>query len=458
MTPYLGDFPANAIVRFPWSTNDQGGASVTRSVNGSIRVYKNSSTAERSSSNGITDTEDFDSLTGVHHLAIDTSDNSDASFYAAGNDYFVVLAAATIDGKVVNHPLFSFSIENRAFRGNVVQWNGSNVATPDSAGHPKVTIKTGTGPGELSLTSGGVLVASMASNVITSATLAGSAITAIQSGLSTLDAAGVRTAIGMGQANLDAQLAAIAAYIDTEVAAIKAKTDNLPNDPASAGTISTSFSTQAATLSAIAAALATCAADVLLVKAKTDNLPSDPADASVITGQVNSILAAIAAISALVEDCPSSNVTIANLDGMLQNGPSGYLFTAYALSNVSGDVTPPVPSVLPVYSSVGTRRSGTLRLGLGSTVPIREETLLRDDGKRYNLSGVYQVYYELVPESGTESFVFAEGEVYGDPLTGKVRYTWAVGDLSERGVYRERWHLYFTEGTQVVVGGLVSVE
>lgn len=69
-------------------------------------------------------------------------------------------------------------------------------------------------------------------------------------GFSTLDAAGVRTAVGLASANLDTQLAAIAAYIDTEVAAIlaavdtevaaiKAKTDNLPAAPAAVGDIPT---------------------------------------------------------------------------------------------------------------------------------------------------------------------------------------------------------------------------
>jgi len=47
-----------------------------------------------------------------------------------------------------------------------------------------------------------------------------------------LDAAGVRSAVGLASANLDTQLAAIDDYLDTEVAAIKAKTDNLPSDPA----------------------------------------------------------------------------------------------------------------------------------------------------------------------------------------------------------------------------------
>lgn len=74
------------------------------------------------------------------------------------------------------------------------------------------------------------------------------------SGGSGLDAAGVRAAIGLASANLDTQLgtidsnvdsvlvdtgtdipatlSTIAGYLDTEIAAIKAKTDNLPSDPA----------------------------------------------------------------------------------------------------------------------------------------------------------------------------------------------------------------------------------
>lgn len=40
------------------------------------------------------------------------------------------------------------------FDVSVTQWTGTNVATVDTAGHPKVTLKTGTGAGELSVTSG----------------------------------------------------------------------------------------------------------------------------------------------------------------------------------------------------------------------------------------------------------------------------------------------------------------
>ncbi|HEX2669627.1 MAG TPA: hypothetical protein VHM25_02085 [Polyangiaceae bacterium] len=59
-----------------------------------------------------------------------------------------------------------------------------------------------------------------------------------------LDAAGTRTAVGLASANLDAQLSTIAGYIDTEVAAIKAKTDNLPASPAATGDVTGLLTTQ----------------------------------------------------------------------------------------------------------------------------------------------------------------------------------------------------------------------
>lgn len=37
---------------------------------------------------------------------------------------------------------------------NVTKWAGTTVATPDTAGYPKVTVKSGTGTGEISLSSG----------------------------------------------------------------------------------------------------------------------------------------------------------------------------------------------------------------------------------------------------------------------------------------------------------------
>lgn len=84
-------------------------------------------------------------------------------------------------------------------------------------------------------------VGAMAANTLTASALAADAVTEIQTGLSTLDAAGMRTAVGLASANLDTQLGAIDDYLDTEIAAIKAKTDNLPAAPAAVGDIPTAI-------------------------------------------------------------------------------------------------------------------------------------------------------------------------------------------------------------------------
>ena len=111
---YLGDFKEDSTLYFCWGTNNKDGASVTRATDGAIKVYKDDGTAE--STAGITDTEDFDSLTGVHNCKIDLS--ADA-FYAKVHDYSVILVGAVIDGETINAVLAIFSIENR-FAGSTL--------------------------------------------------------------------------------------------------------------------------------------------------------------------------------------------------------------------------------------------------------------------------------------------------------------------------------------------------
>jgi hypothetical protein len=62
-----------------------------------------------------------------------------------------------------------------------------------------------------SVAAGGITASSIAAGAIAADAMAADAIDAIQAGLSTLDAAGVRTAVGLASANLDSQLAAIVA-------------------------------------------------------------------------------------------------------------------------------------------------------------------------------------------------------------------------------------------------------
>lgn len=110
MSAYLGDHRTGKTIRKMWNSNAVAGESITRATNGTVSVYKDGNTTQ--STSGVTDTEDFDSLTGVHLIAIDTS--ADGTFYSAGSDFEVVLSGANIDGKSINATLFSFSLENRS--------------------------------------------------------------------------------------------------------------------------------------------------------------------------------------------------------------------------------------------------------------------------------------------------------------------------------------------------------
>jgi hypothetical protein len=143
-----------------------------------------------------------------------------------------------------------------------------------------------------------VTASAIATDAIGSAELAASAITEIQSGLSTLDAAGVRSAVGLASANLDTQLTTIDDFLDTEIAAIKAKTDNLPSDPADASDIASSFTTVNTKLDTIDDFLDT---EIAAIKAKTDNLPSDPADASDIASSFSTVNTKLDAIDDFVD-------------------------------------------------------------------------------------------------------------------------------------------------------------
>ena len=115
MPQHLGDFPVNGKVALLWNTNGQDGASITRSTDGTLKIFKTNATAatwatERTSLAGVTQLEDFDA-TGMHSVYIDLSDNTDAGFYAAGNEYQVAIVGAVVDTKTVNVVLASFSIE-----------------------------------------------------------------------------------------------------------------------------------------------------------------------------------------------------------------------------------------------------------------------------------------------------------------------------------------------------------
>jgi hypothetical protein len=106
----LGDFRRGVMVDFSWDTSLANGASANPTVAGTISVYKGNSVTQVTT--GVTDDRAFDGIVGHHHCRVDLA--SDATFYAPGNDFRVVLTAATIDGQTVNATLAHFSIENRS--------------------------------------------------------------------------------------------------------------------------------------------------------------------------------------------------------------------------------------------------------------------------------------------------------------------------------------------------------
>lgn len=115
-------------------------------------------------------------------------------------------------------------------QANTTAWNGAAVASPHTAGYPVVTIKDGTGTGEIDTTSGGVLVAALAANTITATSIASDAFTAAKfaSDVTTEFQSGLATASAL--ATVEGKIDTIDDFLDTEITAILADTNELQTD------------------------------------------------------------------------------------------------------------------------------------------------------------------------------------------------------------------------------------
>ena len=117
---YQGDYAVDSTVYLFWSSFGASDESITQSglAVTNIEIYKNGVITTRSSDSGYTllDTDgiDLDGATGIHGVSIDLSDNTDAGFFARGNDYSVIINAVTINSQTVRFCAGIFSIENRA--------------------------------------------------------------------------------------------------------------------------------------------------------------------------------------------------------------------------------------------------------------------------------------------------------------------------------------------------------
>lgn len=132
MTQNLGYVAASSTVRFAFTTHDKDGGAIGPSSAfeaADLLIYKDGGTTERSSTNGVTITSAFDSKTGLHVVAIDLSDNTDAGFYADGSTYFVVLSPdETVDTETVISVLAQFTIGEPVWAGSPTDLGGGGAS------------------------------------------------------------------------------------------------------------------------------------------------------------------------------------------------------------------------------------------------------------------------------------------------------------------------------------------
>lgn len=396
---HLGDFDAASVLHTKFTTyRPSTGAVFTLGGTPVVSVYKDGSLTQ--STAGITLTVDFDGLTGLHHLAIDTS--ADGTFYSAGSHFEAVITTGTVDSvSVVGSCVASFSIrKDSALKATVagrtldvsaggeagIDW--ANVGSPTTAVNlsatnidvdqvvASVSGAVGSVTGAVGSVTGNVggnvngSVASVGANGISAASLAADAGTELGTavwatttreltsgtnivlakgvgvtGFNDLDAAGVRGAVGLAAANLDTQigtlatganLATVAGYLDTEIAAILADTNELQTDWANGGRLDLILDARASqasvdTIDTNVDAILVDTAEIGAAGAGLTALAS-AANLATLTGYVDTEVAAIKA-------------TTDKLDATLELSSDGQIFTAAALQQVPAVTVPTAADV-----------------------------------------------------------------------------------------------------------------
>jgi hypothetical protein len=114
---FLGDYTEDyTAVVCMFTTHASTGAPVAPSTAfeaADVRIYKNGNAAEKTTTNGVTMTSPFDSITGLHCVTIDTSnDTGDGGFWIAGAVYTLVLSPdETVDSVAVAKVIGQFGIQ-----------------------------------------------------------------------------------------------------------------------------------------------------------------------------------------------------------------------------------------------------------------------------------------------------------------------------------------------------------
>lgn len=136
---HLGTVRPGSTIYIPFQTFDSNDPSASVTITGlattDVEVYKDGSTTQRASDSGYslldTDGIDFDTVTGIHGISIDLSDNTTAGFWAAGSQYMVVIASITVDAATINFIpcLFTIGYENAILNTTIAAYTSTDNFT-----------------------------------------------------------------------------------------------------------------------------------------------------------------------------------------------------------------------------------------------------------------------------------------------------------------------------------------
>lgn len=163
----LGDYHAGDTIYWKFATRNSSGV-MTALASASVAIYKGNSTTEFV--NGVTLTASFDGITGLNHVAVDTSSTT---AYDAGSQFMAVLSAGTVNSVTVT--------------GEVIgRFTLGRLLKPATAGRQAVVDASGqvtigalpTNFSALSITAGGaVTIGALPTNFSALSITAGGAVT-----------------------------------------------------------------------------------------------------------------------------------------------------------------------------------------------------------------------------------------------------------------------------------------
>lgn len=190
---HLGDFDLSAVIYAMFTTYSPSTGAPSALGGGSgpaLAVYKDGSAAQ--SSAGVTLTVSFDGIAGLNHVAIDTS--ADGTFYSAGGHFEIVILNGTVGGvEIVGSCVASFDLRKDSSLKPTTAGRTLDVSAGGEAGLDWANIGSPTTVQNLSATN--------------------------------ID-------VDQVVASVSGAVGSLTGLTVTDVAAIKAKTDNLPTDPA----------------------------------------------------------------------------------------------------------------------------------------------------------------------------------------------------------------------------------